>query len=64
MAMLLAFQDPREREESRVCQARAEKGNRCRIICTNAKLKILNLGAHGFCYIYFKSCVLLRRDLL
>lgn len=28
MEMLLAYRDLREREESRVCQARAEKGNR------------------------------------
>lgn len=28
MAMLLAYQGPREREESQVCQARAEEANR------------------------------------
>lgn len=28
MTMLVAYQDPREREESQVCQARAEEANR------------------------------------
>ncbi len=36
MAMLLAYQDPREREESQVCQARAEEANRYKFFCKNA----------------------------
>lgn len=36
MAMLLAYQDPREREESQVCQARDEKANRYEFFCKNA----------------------------
>ncbi len=36
MAMLLVYQDLREREESQVCQARAEEANRYEFFCKNA----------------------------